>query len=116
MEESTRKSVKSLLGRGFINSRLFYFLVLKTGVSLPKTGQFRFESFSTRLEIKKIKPIKDGLPVRNSSNFSKVEDSDLKRKQSTQCPVHVDYSDQVDDSAKEITNQKADLFLKYIHR
>ena len=68
---------------------------------------------------KNMKNLLDNWPVCDSAHFSKVDDFEkTSKKHSTQCPVYVDYGehDADDDEAKEITNQKADLFLKYIHR
>ena len=88
---------------------------------------------------KSVKSLLFGLPVRNSEHFSKVSDDDTRKKSGTQFPVFIgkvpkitkfffrisqilelktDCSDENDglDEAKEITNQKADLFLRYIHR
>ena len=87
---------------------------------------------------KSVKSLLFGLPVRNSEHFSKVSDDDTRKKSGTQFPVFIgkvpklakieiyvkfskpikDCSDENEghDEAKEITNQKADLFLRYIHR
>ena len=68
---------------------------------------------------KTIKNLLNDWPVRDAAHFSKVDDYEkTSKKPSTQCPVYVDCGehDGDDDEAKEITNQKADLFLKYIHR